>query len=170
MICDDFSHNIYSGESWTANGINASSLSSSIGQTLYGATLGAKQAQLIYTQVAYLVNQMFTTPNLTSDEQAAYSEAIWAVTGGVDPSILTGDAKTLYDLALATKVGLTQYANLWLYTPSSLGQPGQAQEMWGMVPVPEGGSALAYLLLAGLACCGAMFLRSRRQLCAGGSA
>jgi len=170
MICDDFSHNIYSGESWTANGINASSLASNLGQTLYGATLGFKQALVIYTQVAYLVNQMFTTPNLTGDKQAAYSEAIWALTGGVDKSTLTGDALTFYNQALGANVSLTQYANLWLYTPSPLGQPGQAQEMWGLVPVPEGGTAMAYLLLAGFSCCGAMLLRSRRQVRAGGSA
>jgi hypothetical protein len=36
-----------------------------------------------------------------------------------------------------------------------------AQEFIAMVP--EGGAALAYLLLAGLCCFGAMFMRSRRQ-------
>jgi hypothetical protein len=37
-----------------------------------------------------------------------------------------------------------------------------AQEF--IATVPEGGAALAYLLLAGLFCFGAMFLRSRRQI------
>jgi hypothetical protein len=37
-----------------------------------------------------------------------------------------------------------------------------AQEF--IATVPEGGAAIAYLLLAGLCCFGAMFLRSRRQI------
>jgi len=44
--------------------------------------------------------------------------------------------------------------------PSSTGCP--AQEF--IVSVPEGGTTVAYLLLAGFCCLGAMFLRSRRQL------
>ena len=164
MICDDFKDNIYSGETWTANAINAASLTSSnIGQTLFGAAIGVTG----YQEVAYLVYQMFTTsPNAAT--QAAYSEAIWALTGsGVDPKALTGLALTLYNNVKAGGEILTasQLASLWIYTPNPLG-PYQAQEMWGMVPVPvpEGGAAVGYLLLAGLCCFGAVFLRSRRQI------
>jgi hypothetical protein len=35
----------------------------------------------------------------------------------------------------------------------------------GCAAVPEGGTAVMYLLLAGLSCLGAMALRSRRQAC-----
>ena len=164
MICDDFKDNIYSGETWTANAINAASLTSSnIGQTLFGAAIGVTG----YQEVAYLVYQMFTTsPNAAT--QAAYSEAIWALTGsGVDPKALTGLALTLYNNVKAGGETLTasQLASLWIYTPNPLG-PYEAQEMWGMVPVPvpEGGAAVGYLLLAGLCCFGAVFLRSRRQI------
>jgi hypothetical protein len=164
MICDDFKDNIYSGETWTANAINAASLTSSnIGQTLFGAAIGVAG----YQEVAYLVYQMFTTsPNAAT--QAAYSEAIWALTGsGVDPKALTGLALTLYNNVKAGGETLTasQLASLWIYTPNPLGLY-QAQEMWGMVPVPvpEGGAAVGYLLLAGLCCFGAMFVRSRRQV------
>jgi len=169
MVCDDFNDTVHPGESWTANGIDAANLSSSnIGQTLFGTAIGLQG----YTEVAYLVNQMFTTsPNGAT--QAAYSEAIWALTGGVSPSKLTGQALTFYDAAIALytsgKISLTQFANLWIYTPDPQG-PGQAQEMWGLVAVPEGGAALVYLLLAGLSCCGAMFWRSRSRECARGSA
>ena len=162
MICDDFKDNIYSGETWTANAINAASLTSSnIGQTLFGAAIGVTG----YQEVAYLVYQMFTTsPN--AGTQAAYSEAIWALTGsGVDPKALTGLALTLYNNVKAGGETLTasQLASLWIYTPNPLG-PYQAQEMLGRVPVPEGGAAVGYLLLAGLCCFGAVFLRSRRQV------
>jgi hypothetical protein len=165
MICDDFNDNVYSGETWTASAINASSLNSSnLAQTLFGTTIGVTG----YTELAYLVNQMFTTsPNAAT--QAAYSEAIWALTGGVLPSKLTGQALTFYNAAISMytsgKISLTQFANLWIYTPNPRG-PGEAQEMWGMVPVPEGGAALAYLFMAGLTCFGAIVLRSRRQVSA----
>lgn len=162
MICDDFRDNVYAGESWTANGINASSLTSSnLGQTLFGTTIGLTG----YQKVAYLVYQMFTT-NPNGATQAAYSEAIWALTGsGVDPSKLTGLALTLYNNVIAGGQTLTaaQLAKLWIYTPNPRG-PNQAQEMWGMVPVPEGGAALAYLLLAGICCAGVVWHRSRRQV------
>lgn len=160
MICDDFKDNITSGETWTANAINASSLTSSnIGQTLFGTSIGV----VGYQEAAYLVYQMFTTsPDAAT--QAAYSEAIWALTGsGVDPSKLNTTAWKLYNDVKGGGETLTssQLASLWIYTPNPLG-PNQAQEMWGRVAVPEGGAALGYLFLAGLCCFGAMFLRSRQ--------
>jgi hypothetical protein len=162
MICDDFRDNIYSGETWTANAVNAGTLTSNIGQTLFGG-LGVA----VYQQVAYLVYQMFTTsPN--ADTQAAYSEAIWALTNsGVDPSKLTGLALTFYNGVKGGSETLSssQLASLWIYTPTVPGG-NNAQEMWGMVPVPvpEGGAALGYLFMAGICCFGAVFLRSRRQI------
>jgi hypothetical protein len=162
MICDDFRDNVFSGETWTANAINASSLTSSnLSQTLFGTSIGV----VGYQEVAYLAYQMFTT-SPSAPTQAAYSEAIWALTGsGVDPSKLTGLALTLYNSVNAGGETLTgsQLASLWIYTPNPRG-PNQAQEMWGRVAVPEGGSALGYLFLAGLCCFGAMFARSRRQI------
>ena len=166
MICDDFKDNIYSGETWTANAINAASLTSSnIGQTLFGTALGTS-ALTVYQEVAYLVFQMFTTTT-TPDQQAGYSEAIWALTGGVDHTKLTGWAAQYYNAVIGGGETLTaaQLASLWIYTPAVPGG-NNAQEMWGRVPVPvpEGGAAVGYLLLAGLCCFGAVFLRSRRQV------
>jgi hypothetical protein len=165
MICDDFQDNIYTGETWTANALNAATLNSSnVGQTLFGGTIGL----VGYQEVAYLVYQMLTTSPSTpgyAATEAAYSEAIWALTGsGVNPSKLTGLALTLYNTVRAGGETLTasQLASLWIYTPNPRG-PNQAQEMWGMVSVAEGGAALGYLFLAGLCCFGAIFLRSRRQ-------
>jgi hypothetical protein len=166
MICDDFRDNIYSGETWNAIAINAGSLNSSnIGQTLFGTSLGAN-ALTVYQEVAYLVYQMFTT-NPNGATQAAYSQAIWALTGsGVDPTKLTGLALSLYNGVKSGTETLTslQLASLWIYTPNPKGVVGQPQEMWGMIPVPEGGAALGYLLLGGFCCFGAIFLRSRRQI------
>ena len=160
MVCDDFNDNITSGETWTASAFNASTLSSNIGSLLFGSTIGVTG----YTEVAYLVYQMFTTsPNAAN--QAAYSEAIWALTGGVSASALTGQALTFYNNAKLYYGSMTtsELASLWIYTPNPRG-PNEAQEMWGMVPVPEGGSAIAYLLLAGICCSAAMFSRRRQQM------
>ena len=121
-----------------------------------------------YQEVAYLVYQMFTT-NPNAATQAAYSEAIWALTGsGVSVSALkaqSGLAWALYHSCDRRQRDLDRNHS-WRVSGFIRQCPRreQAQEMWGMVPVPEGGAALGYLLLAGLCCFGAMFLRSRRQI------
>jgi len=162
MICDDFNDNIYAGEHWTANAINAASLTPlNIGQTLFGG-MGVQG----YDEIAYLAYQMLSNPGMSGATQAAYSEAIWALTGGVtlDP---TTTAYGLYQNAKSGTETLSQsqLASLWIYTPNpktGIGN-GEAQEMWGLVPVPEGGTTLSYVLMAGILCFGAMFLRFRRQ-------
>jgi hypothetical protein len=160
MICDDFKDNITTGETWTASAFNASTLSSNIGSLLFGSTIGVTG----YTEVAYLVYQMFTT-NPSAANQAAYSEAIWALTNSSLVKGLSGQALAFYNDAIADYGSMTtsELASLWIYTPNPRG-PNEAQEMWGMVPVPEGGSAIAYLLLAGICCFAAVFSRRRQQM------
>ena len=160
MICDDYNHNIYSGESWTANGIDVANLNASnIGSTQFGKTIGLTG----YTELAYVVNLMFTT-NPSSAQQSVYSQVIWALTGGVSASQLSSGALTLYNWVIAnckTLPSLSTYLNLMLYTPTNQGADGP-QEMWGQnMQVPEGGAALLYMLLAGVACFWA--IRSRTQ-------
>ena len=67
-------------------------------------------------------------------------------------------AYQLWQNALAQVWNLSSFGNLWLYVPTPL---SGSQEMWGNVAVAEGGTAFLYLLLAGLSCFGAMFLRRR---------
>jgi hypothetical protein len=164
MICDDFRDNVYAGETWTATAISAGSLTSSnIGQTLFGSSIGLAG----YQEVAFLVYQMFTT-NPNAATQAAYSEAIWALTGsGVAVSALKAQGGLAWALYLAVTSGTekltqSQLAGLWIYTPTVPGGKN-AQEMWGLVPVPEGGAALGYVFLAGIACFGAILFKGRRQ-------
>src|ERR1017187_518197 len=177
MICDDYFDTITPGEKWNANGFSVANLTSgNIGSlTLFGTGMGSAAIQ-DYTEIAYLVGQMFN-PSLSHSQQAALSEAIWYITSGTasDPGLLNSHdagydstAQAYLTAAGASGVNLSQFAGLYVYTPTS--GPPRPQEMWSMVAVPEGGTALAYLLLAGLACFGAMVLRSRRQLCARGSA
>jgi hypothetical protein len=162
MICDDYGHNIYSGESWTANGINASSLNgSNINSTQFGATIGLAG----YTELAYVVNLMFTT-NASSAQQSVYSQVIWALTNGVSYASLSSAAQSLYTW-VTTHAGslpsLSTYVNLMLYTPTDQTMGGP-QEMWGQnMQADEGGAALLYMLMAGVACFAAMYgSRSQR--------
>lgn len=156
MICDDYSHNIVSGQSWTANGINVSNLNASnIGSTQFGGVIGLTG----YTELAYVVNLMFTT-NPSSAQQSVYSQVIWALTGGVSYNQLSSAAQTLYTW-VTTHAGslasLSTYVNLMLYTPTDQSMKGP-QEMWGQaLQAAEGGAALLYALLAGFACFLAMF-------------
>ncbi|MFZ3340861.1 MAG: hypothetical protein WA213_08270 [Terriglobales bacterium] len=161
MICDDYSHNIYTGESWTANGINVSGLNAgNINSTQFGATIGLTG----YTELAYVVNLMFTT-NPSSAQQSIYSQVLWALTGGVSTSQLSSGALTLYNWVIAnckTLPSLSTYANLMLYTPTDQTMNGP-QEMWGQnMQADEGGAALLYILLAGVACFVAVY-SSRNQ-------
>jgi hypothetical protein len=167
MICDDFNDNITTGETWQANAINASTISSNIGSLLFGGGPGSLGNIGVtgYLEVAYLVYQMFTT-NPNQAAQSAYSQAIWALTNGVPFSAISNQAQAYYTQALSGTLTAAQLATLWIYTPTPKGS-GEAQEMWGMVAVPEGGSALAYLLLAGI-CCFTVIFRSRNQRCLSG--
>jgi hypothetical protein len=169
MVCDDYFDNITPGETWKANGVSAGSLTASnIGSlTLFGTKMGSAAIQ-DYTEIAYLISQMFFG-NPTQGQQAAISEAIWYISsGGVSNSGALSSTEQGYLTAAVGAwangqgINLGQYAGLYIYTPTPQA-PGEAQEMWSTVPVPEGGTALGYLLLAGLCCFGAMFLRSRRQ-------
>ena len=161
MICDDYFDNIIAGQTWKANGVSAASLNASnIGSlTMFGASIGVAG----YTEVAYLANLMLTSSGLTSTQQGAISEAIWFITSGGKSGALGSTAMGYLTLALANKMSLGQFTNLFVYLPNPLGK-GQPQEMWSLVPVPEGGVALGYLFLAGVCCFSAIFLRSRRQI------
>lgn len=171
FVCDDYLDNVTTGETWKANGINVASLNSSnISQTLFGSSpnLSASAALTLYAEMAYLMNQMFTT-NPTAAQQASYSEALWYLSanavqpGKIKLNTLDSQAQTdVTNAELNANTPLSQYGNLWIYTPSPMG-PGQAQEMWSTVAVSEGGSAAMYLLLAALSCCAAMLFRIRSR-------
>ena len=174
MICDDYFDNITTGEHWTASGISAGSLNAgNIGtQPLFGAAMGSAAIQ-DYTEIAYLVTKMFL-PSSSSSQQAALSEAIWYITSGGKSSTepLSATALGFLNVAIAAwnngkGINLSEFANLYIFTPTSW-TGGRPQEMWSEVSVPEGGATLAYVFMAGLACFGAMVLRSRRQMSARG--
>jgi hypothetical protein len=182
FICDDYNNEIFlPSESWQATATSFSSLASGgLSNTLFANTIGLAG----YAAIANLASLMSTTP---AGGQGDISAAIWYIgsvgSGNVVPwSSLDSTAKsyvnqmlTLYgsfgassgdSAALAELSG----SSLWIYTPTGSGiTPANdpfPQEFIGNVavlPVPEGGAALMYLLLAGISCFGAMFLNLRRQ-------
>jgi hypothetical protein len=173
IVCDDYNHNVTAGETWTATGMQASTLTSgNVDNTRFGSSIGL----LGYAEVANLVTQLLSTNN--QQLQADISSAIWWITSGgtkigsnysFDGVSLDANAVALLKAVLGTSSStlLSQLAkdtNLWIMTPTS-GGPNSPQEMW--VETPEGGAALMYLLLAALACYGAMFLRNRNRFASG---
>jgi len=174
MLCDDFSHEIYSGETWTANAINVGTLLANwnfLGSdTEFYSKLGSN-AFNDYLEMAILVEAAFSgTLNQLQGVSGAtvgdVSEVLWCITGGMANCTQSGMSAAAWELWTYLKglnlngYNLSQFANLWLYVPTGNGSVGSVpQEMWGEIPVPEGGTALGYLLLAGVSCFGAMFLR-----------
>ena len=175
MICDDYYDNVFSGEHWTATAYQVSTLNAgNIGQdTLFGSAAGWGSVFGIsglqgYSALAYLVSDMFTNGVGNAGLQSSISQALWYLTSaavgrGFSLASLDSQAQSLVTAALAhSNISLSTYSGLWLYTQPF--DPNGPQEMWGQVPVPtvpEGGAAALYLLLAGLACVGAVW-QSRR--------
>lgn len=176
IICDDFNDEVTSGEVWKAKAYQASSLASgNIGSTLFGNTIGLTG----YAEVATLVSMMFgNTANsyggITGITQSELASAIWYITtpGGING--LDAKAKLLVaavELSFNGNVSkattyLATLTNLWILTPDPLTGvgSGEPQEMWTEgLSFPEGGAGFMFLLLAGGACFGAMFLKYRSQ-------
>jgi hypothetical protein len=170
IICDDYQDSVTAGETWTATALNAASLNSSnIDQTLFGATIGLEG----YAEVATLVSYMFN--GKSGYTQAELSSAIWYITSVGNASLsanlwnaLDASAQALVKSLQkefggnlsAAEAALAGFSNLWVLTPSPEGA-GEPQEMW--VSAAEGGAAALYLLFAAFSCCGALYLKRRRQ-------
>jgi hypothetical protein len=172
IICDDFQNTVGVPSSWTASEYLASTVGGAtpVSDLLFGGSnAGYANIGLTgYAEVAYLVELEFNTSSPAT--QALISEAIWAITdpgllgsGGTDP---ISSAAQVYVSDAVTHVtnngdSMSQYTNLEIFTPNPVSGANNGQEMW--MEIPEGGPAALYLLLAGLACFGAMRLSSRNQ-------
>jgi len=178
IICDDWAHDTYQNESWTANVTNFSNL----GSSQVPMWSGQSGASTLYADAAWLATQMVSTEKQTGLSQTQINNtegylayALWSLfnpnaLNGLNSSQLQGVDAVLSSIPN----GLTpsQYANFFIYTPD-LSQPitcnggncptHPPQEFLGFT-VPEGGSALLYLLLAAVSCFGAIVLRHRRQM------
>lgn len=181
IICDDFQHNVNMGDYWTVNATSVSSITDSTqglvwsNQKAGGSYLGLGNigVQQGYDAMAFLASELMGTKDKTTAGYLAY--AIWAVfdaqgvykwlvTENHDPSIW----KTIQGYAVNALQGnytAGEFAGWEVLTPSC-GNSGNCsnqlpQEMFEYVP--EGGTALMYLLLAGFACFGTMYFKSRRR-------
>jgi hypothetical protein len=171
IICDDFADESKVGNGWstTANTFQT------IGNTLWGQVYGVAAATTMYEQAAYLTLQMLSG-NYNSTQIGYMSYAIWYI---FDPSGVTNylgsktgsNASIWAGLLNFIQMAGTNYGNLTaaqlaeftIYTPTGCtGGPGTCAGQEFLVVAPEGGAALAYILLAGVACFGAVF-RSRSQ-------
>jgi len=182
-------HN-WSANVMSVGDLNASNL----GNTVWGAYYlahGQMASTIIswYQEAAYLTVQLLTGNN-SQTMQGYLSYAIWAVMdpGEVKAWLTSHGDTNAYNAVFGTngllanaalKYGSMSYANILIYSPGSFvngqwqvcspnvgGAGGNCagQEFFGMMQVPEGGSALMYLLLGGVSCFGAMFFRQRQQV------
>lgn len=187
FICDDYNNEIFlPSESWQATATSFASLATSpaaLSSALFGSTIGIDG----YAAIAYLSNLMASTP---ASGQADISAAIWYIgslgSGALSLADLDAAAQNYVTSLLgatgefgavgsstAAAIAELENSSLWLYTPTGqditpAGDPFP-QEFVGDVAVapmavPEGGAPWLYLLLAALACCGAVALRRERGL------
>jgi hypothetical protein len=185
IICDDFEDEVYQNESWTASVTQANTITNSTtglkwstGGDLAYWGVSNSNIQLGYDAMLYLAQQVLPI-SLQNGQNAQtigyYSYAIWAI---FDPSAVYsylkqndsnfvytwGQVEALVQTALGKTYTPNEFAGWEVLTPqcgggSSVCNDGPPQEF--LIFVPEGGSALMYLLLAGVSCIGAFLFRSR---------
>jgi hypothetical protein len=176
IICDDFYDEVGVPDTWSATAYQASTLGTTtpLSDVLFGGGNASGYTNIGiagYAALAYLVNLSLDSSGNPA-LQGEISEAIWAIT---DPALLAGTnaisdpvvlglITTANNYATSTSDSMSQYSDLWIYTPNPIETDGtgEPQEMWGSVP--EGGAAFMYLLLAGASCFGAMFFGARNRL------
>jgi hypothetical protein len=174
VICDDFPDETYPNESWTANVTTISNLS--------GTKWGNNKA--LYDEAAYFAVQMMgleSSPQQNAQTIGYLSYVIWSLFDASDvknwlysqgqQGINTWKAIQSYLASAGNYANFTPPANFFIWTPNTgdpitcsggpCPTPGPPQEFIGFFSVPEGGSALLYLLFAGLACGFGVLLRSR---------
>jgi len=165
VICDDFADDSVVGHTWSFNTNSFSTL---------GSALWGNQAQN-YEAAAWLTLQMLSlNSNPNNATQVAYlSFAIWSL---FDKNALNSLSATQLAAVnswlsqVPSNLTLSQFSNFVLLTPQGCTNgPGSCPGQEFFMVTPEGDSVMMYLLLAGLACFGALLLRRRRQALAMGS-
>ena len=180
IICDDFNHNVTTGETWNAAAINTSALTANtttgaISGVQFGAGVNGQTGAVVYAEVADLVSEIFSLNNGTGTFDGLtvtgtdLSEAIWDITTNGHITGLSSTAAALVKCvegifgsdSTQAAISYLNSLNLWILTPSPDNGP---QEMWtANMSVPEGGAAFLYLLLAALFCSWALFVRNRER-------
>ena len=178
IICDDFKDD----SNFNAATYVVHSFGNFIG-TVWGSGAATQ-----YQEAAWLTLGMLQQTGAT---QGYYSYAIWALfdpsdvanwlTGYGDSSACNavfgsgswGGSKCtagkggLVGLATGQQFYQGEFSNFLILTPTCSAGPGTCQEQEFFQLVPEGGSTALYLVLAGLACFGALVYSRRRAASAG---
>ena len=181
IICDDFTHDSFIGETWTALGTNLGT--GNLANTLYGQRDGVATAATEYDAAAYLANELLA-PSLNPTTQTDLQFAIWylfdqsQVTTYLDSfgstyasllSAASADATAAETAEANPNTALTaaQLANFIIYTPTgNYSCPGGCantppQEFIADAPVSAAEPSTLVLLLAGLG--GLAIVAARRQ-------
>jgi hypothetical protein len=185
IICDDFVHDSYVGETWqaTATNLGTGNLGTT-GSTLYGQEMGVTAATADYQVAAYLATELLT-PNISTTTQTDLQYAIWYL---FDPtqvsSYLSGFGSTYSGLLAAAQADVTaamtaegnpntaltaaELAEFTIYTPTNVtscpigaGQCGLPQEFIVHTPEPS------TLLLLGAGLCFLLVIARRKKNVAG---
>ena len=177
VICDDFVHDSYANESWTANVFHYDGTLASLKSTQMASvenTTDPTYSNLLqdYEEVAWLSVQLLS--NMDDADRIAISFALWGVfdpTGvnawlvprGTSLTTLAShwltDAQTSANLA----AGLAALSNITIYSPNGTpqGYSGPPQEF--LVVSPEA-STLAYLALNFFGLLGVVLVFRRRSV------
>ncbi|MGH9744828.1 MAG: PEP-CTERM sorting domain-containing protein [Candidatus Acidiferrales bacterium] len=148
IVCDDYWHDVYIGETWTATVNTFSSLDQARFQ---GANAAA--TLLMYEEAAFLVEQLSSHPGAAND----ISFAIWSIfSAGVPP---TANSAWWLSYAASQSYYAGEFANFEILTPTDSSQ-GSAQEY--LVNTPEPASIL--LLGSGLLALGSWRRRTNRSV------
>jgi hypothetical protein len=193
VVCDDFADESYPGSSWTATMTSFSNINSSNtawGQaggnlSLYNAAawlttqvlaqVGGSNGQIIDSFAlwavfdptgveSYLASNSVNSGSLTT---AQLCNDIFGGTSGCKSSA-AGKGGLLYTAEFGNVYTPGEFSNFTVISPSNNGvvcTAGScpAQEFLTDYQLPEGGTALSYLFIAGLCCFGAIYFRSRKQ-------
>lgn len=149
LICDDYSDEVWLGESWTVSTTNMPLTSSSLSGLYFGSMAGAGTA---YLEAAWLAQQIFALgpANASNSATIGYMQyAIWDLFSAGASSGLSASQQSMvsYWLAQASEnydCATCNYSDVVIYTPSSLGMPEgyQPQEYIGIITTPEPGALL----------------------------
>ncbi len=172
MMCDDFTDDIGSGDSWlsTAYALTQTNLANGVVSDLKyannasfgGGVYDPTSAVTAYEEAAYLLTQLaLGTPGFTPEETNA---AVWYL---FSPTSSTGDAtaKGLLDTAytfVTNNTDLTYYSNVTVFTQGPMQSGAESQEFLEYTPEPPA----SLLLVIGFALIGAVGLKRRKQVAA----
>ena len=167
MICDDFNDDIQIGSTWNANPVSVSA--STLSQTLFGSQSGA----LLGYEEAAVLSYAILFGNQSATTTSLMQYAVWAIFSPtqVQNWLKANDANyaadwvTIQGLINSAKGQASQslLSQFVVWTPTNCQSGGcGGQEFFQFVP--EGGTALMYLLLAGAACFGTMFYSRNQRL------